>query len=81
MLSSVLEAKDRLVAFELGAGWGPRLVTAAVAARRRGIRDIQLVGVEGSAEHVAFHASALIRSLSRVRVAARNGGPLCFPNH
>ncbi len=60
VLRSVLEAKGRLVAFELGAGWGPWLVTAAVAARRRGIRDIQLVGVEGSAEHVAFMHQHLV---------------------
>ena len=39
---------------------GPWLVTAAVTARRRGIRDIQLVGVEGSAEHVAFMHQHLV---------------------
>ncbi len=60
VLRSVLEAKERLVAFELGAGWGPWLVTAAVAARRRGIRDIRLVGVEGSTEHVAFMRQHLV---------------------
>ncbi len=54
VLRSVLEAKECLVAMELGAGWGPWLVAAAVAARRRGINNIRLVGVEGSTEHLAF---------------------------
>ena len=35
-------------------------MTAAVAARRRGIGDIRLVGVEGSAEHVAFMRQHLV---------------------
>ncbi|HET6576426.1 MAG TPA: FkbM family methyltransferase, partial [Fimbriiglobus sp.] len=42
------------VAVELGAGWGPWLVVAAVAAARCGIRDVRLVGVEGSAAHCGF---------------------------
>lgn len=50
-LRSVLEARDRLTVMELGAGWGPWLVSCALAARKRGITDIRLIGVEGSAEH------------------------------
>ena len=42
----------QIVAVELGAGWGPWLVAAYAAARRRGIRNIKLVGVEGLPEHV-----------------------------
>lgn len=53
-LRSVLEARDRYVAIELGAGWAPWLVSTALAARRQGIDDIHLVGVEGSAAHHAF---------------------------
>lgn len=53
-LRSVLEAKDRLVVVELGAGWAPWLVSCALAARSRGIEDIRLIGVEGSAEHHRF---------------------------
>ena len=53
-LRSVLEAKDRLVVVELGAGWGPWLVSCALAARRRGVEDMRLIGVEGSAEHHEF---------------------------
>ena len=53
-LRSVLEARDRLVVVELGAGWAPWLVASATAAKRLGIQDILLVGVEGSAGHVAF---------------------------
>lgn len=53
-LRSVLEAQDRFVAVELGAGWAPWLVSTALAARRRGISDLSLVGVEGSEDHHAW---------------------------
>jgi FkbM family methyltransferase len=53
-LRAALEAVDELVAVELGAGWGPWLVTAAKAAERRGVRRARLVGVEGSRGHVAY---------------------------
>lgn len=51
-LRSVLEAEERLVVVELGAGWGPWLVTAGAAARQRGIKDIRLLGVEADTSHV-----------------------------
>ena len=54
VLRSVIEAKDRFVSIELGAGFGPWLVTTAAAAKQRGIGHIQLAGVEGSADHFAF---------------------------
>ena len=54
ILRSVLEAKTRLVAIELGAGWAPWLVTCFAAARQRGIGDIQLAGVEASDEHFSY---------------------------
>lgn len=53
-LRSVLEAGERFVAIELGAGWAPWLVATALAARRRGVADISLTGVEGSADHHAW---------------------------
>lgn len=53
-LRSVLEARDRLVAIELGAGWGPWLVTSFAAARQRGIEDIKLAGVEASDAHYGY---------------------------
>jgi len=53
-LKSVLEARGELVAVELGAGWAPWLVTVAVAAQKLGIKDVRLIGVEGSLEHVEF---------------------------
>jgi len=40
---------DRFVAVELGAGWGPWVVASGVAAKRLGVRDIRLVGVEAHA--------------------------------
>ena len=51
-LNAVAAARGQIVAVELGAGWGPWLVAAYAAARRRGIRNIKLVGVEGLPEHV-----------------------------
>jgi FkbM family methyltransferase len=53
LLKSVLTAKDRYVALELGAGWGPWLISGAAAAKRRGISDIRLHGIEGDPEHFA----------------------------
>ena len=55
-LRSVLEAKKSFVAIELGAGWGPWLMASRQAALARGIKDkdIDLIGVEGSAEHHGF---------------------------
>ena len=35
-------------------GWAPWLVTCAVAAKRRGIEEVRLIGVEGSEEHLQF---------------------------
>lgn len=54
VLRSVLDAQERYVAIELGAGWGPWLVSAATAANRRGITDVRLVGVEAAATHYEF---------------------------
>ena len=53
-LRSVLEARGSFTAMELGAGWAPWLVASQRAARRRGIKKIDLTGVEGSAEHHGF---------------------------
>jgi FkbM family methyltransferase len=55
-LRSVLEAGKSFTAIELGAGWGPWLIASRQAALARGIKDkaIDLVGVEGSADHHAF---------------------------
>jgi hypothetical protein len=57
LLKSVLTATDRYAVLELGAGWGPWLVSGATAAKRRGITDIRLHGVEGDREHFAFMQS------------------------
>lgn len=53
---AVEEARsDRpFVVMELGAGWGPWLVTAGAAARHRGIPDIRMVGVEADAHHFGY---------------------------
>ena len=59
VLRSALEAKDRFVAVELGAGWGPWLLTGAAGAKQRGIESIHLVGVEGSQSHFEYLQSHL----------------------
>jgi FkbM family methyltransferase len=51
LLKAVRSATDRYVAMELGAGFGPWTIAGAVAARRRGVRDIRLTAVEGDAAH------------------------------
>jgi FkbM family methyltransferase len=51
-LKSVLSARRSFAAMELGAGWGPWLVTAAAAARRMGIGEVHLVGVEAAPSHL-----------------------------
>jgi hypothetical protein len=54
VLSAVLEAKDQIVGVELGAGWGPWLVCATVAARQKGIARQFLVAVEAEPRNIAF---------------------------
>lgn len=51
VLAGVNDAGSELVAVELGAGWAPWLVAAARAAQLRGIKQVRLVGVEGSRQH------------------------------
>lgn len=51
LLAGVNDAGTELVAVELGAGWAPWLVAAARAAQLRGIKQVRLVGVEGSRHH------------------------------
>jgi FkbM family methyltransferase len=53
-LRSVVEAQGSLVAIELGAGWAPWLVAVAAAAKKRGIDNVKLIGVEGSEQHFGF---------------------------
>jgi len=53
LLKSVLTARKRYVVLELGAGWGPWLISGAMVAKRRCIKDIRLHGVEGDHEHFA----------------------------
>jgi hypothetical protein len=53
-LRAVLEARNKIVAVELGAGWAPWLVSLWAAARHVGISDCTLVGVEASERECAF---------------------------
>jgi FkbM family methyltransferase len=53
-LKAVAGARDRFVSAELGAGWGPWVVSSAVAARTRGISDISLIAVEGDPGHFGY---------------------------
>ncbi len=54
LLKSVRSAKNKFVAMELGAGWGPWIVAGAVAARNRGIKDTFLLAVEADSGHFEF---------------------------
>ena len=54
-LRAVAEAtENRFVAVELGAGWGPWLVSGARAAQKLGIENVFMAGVEGSMEHFNY---------------------------
>lgn len=61
VLKAVLSAQGgRIAIMELGAGWGPWIVAAAVAARLRGITDIHLLGVEADPGRFALMRQHLI---------------------
>lgn len=51
VLKTAMTAKDRYVAMEWGAGWGPWLIGAGKAAQHLGISDIRLYGVEADPSH------------------------------
>lgn len=53
-LRAVRDAGDELVVCELGAGWGPWLVSAVLAGKARGLTRFRLLGVEGSRHHYEF---------------------------
>lgn len=55
-LFSAIESCRRgaFVAVELGAAWGPWICAAALAAKRRGISQVDLIAIEGSAPKVEF---------------------------
>lgn len=45
---------DTFVAAELGAGWGPWVAAAGVGARRRGVPNVHLIGVEANPGKIEF---------------------------
>jgi FkbM family methyltransferase len=53
-LRAVREAVGELVVCELGAGWGPWLVSSVLAGRAHGLTRFRLVGVEGSRHHYEY---------------------------
>jgi len=54
VMAAVKEARRSFVCVELGAGWGPWLMSSYFAARHLGISDILLVGVEADATNIEF---------------------------
>jgi hypothetical protein len=62
-------ARDRFVAGELGAGFGPWLATAAFCCRRAGVAAVDLLGVEAD----AAKCEAMRRHLSRNGVIGAPG--------
>ena len=54
VLQSVIEANGAFTCVELGAGYAPFVVGSAVTAKRRGLKDIRLIAVEGDASHIEW---------------------------
>jgi FkbM family methyltransferase len=54
LMRSVLSAGDRYRIMELGAGWGPAVVSGGVLARLKGISDIHVTAVEADPHHFKF---------------------------
>jgi hypothetical protein len=54
VMAAVREAAASFVCVELGAGWGPWLVSSAFAARQLGISNIFLIGVDADARNLEF---------------------------
>lgn len=54
LMRAVLEAGTSFRIMELGAGWGPAVVSSSVLARLRGITDIRMTAVEGDPHHFRF---------------------------
>ncbi len=54
LLRVVRAATDKFRILELGMGWAPWLVAGGTLARRRGIPDVRLHGVEGDAQHLEW---------------------------
>jgi FkbM family methyltransferase len=50
-LRAVLEATESFCVVELGAGWGPWIVTSGAAAKQIGIGSLRLVAVEADSAH------------------------------
>lgn len=50
-------ARDQFVCVELGAGWGPWLALTGTMARKMGIKNVTLVGVEADRKRLAFMKS------------------------
>jgi FkbM family methyltransferase len=51
VMKTALTAEGRYIAMEWGAGWAPWLIAGALAARKLGISDIKLYGVEADPHH------------------------------
>lgn len=54
VMAAVKEAKHTFVCVELGAGWGPWLVSSAFATMRLGISNISLIGVDADSQNIEF---------------------------
>ncbi|MFE0754126.1 FkbM family methyltransferase [Inquilinus sp. NPDC058860] len=54
LLRSAADARGEYVAMELGAGYGPWLVSGAAAARHLDIEAVRLYAIEADADHFAF---------------------------
>ena len=55
-------APKTFTAVELGAGFGPWLVNSGLAARRKGIQSVRLIGIEGDQTHCRWMEDNLIEN-------------------
>ncbi|MEX0308863.1 MAG: class I SAM-dependent methyltransferase [Tateyamaria sp.] len=85
-LRAVSLARDTFRIVELGCGWGCWLVNTGVAARARGLK-VDLIGVEGDANHLANAAETLaLNGFAPDQFALHHGvagpkpGKALFPN-
>jgi hypothetical protein len=63
LFTAVEDASDVFTMFEFGAGWGPWMVAAGIACKKRGnFKSISLTGVEGEPDKIHYIKRHLIKN-------------------
>lgn len=79
-LRAVEEAHESFCVCEIGAGWGPWIVSTCLAARRSGIQSTRMIAVEPDPGHIAFlrrHVAANGLDGCRLDLFEGVAGPTC----